>query len=137
MVRLDVSLECQTTTAEAVFNQSSLKLYEMTINAKTLIDGLVAMGTNIQGEPLVSIKSNPSLGKFIVRQNLKLNLGVPTTETTLHDESGTKVYTAKDQDNHGWCKSCMIELEYDCRNRAMELAKVKTNTIVDIFGYLD
>ena len=107
-------------------------------NAEKLIEGLVLVGTNVNHEPLVMLKENPSLGEFIIRQSgLRLSIGVPTIETQLFDaKSGKKVYTARDEDGFGMAESVFSRLEFDCNNKAINDAKKKTSAVVDVLGFL-
>lgn len=107
-------------------------------NVAKLIEGLALVGTNINHEPLVVLKEMPSLGEFIIRQSdIKLSLGVPTIETQLFDaKSGKRVYTARDEEEFGEAIDVFSKLEYDCNNKAITDAKMKTSAVVSVLGFL-
>lgn len=142
MVRLSVSLECQTTSGfTASFNQSDSMWVTNSIimtNAEKLMqEGLVAVSVNLDGAPIVCLKSDPYQGKFIVKQRFNLSLGEPTTLTTLHDpESGVRIFTARDESDHGLAEAAFSRLQYDCMRKAEENAKVRTASVVAMLGFL-
>lgn len=107
-------------------------------NAQKLIGQVEIVGTNLNHEPLVALKKNPYLGNLIIRQSeIKLSLGVPTMETMLFDaESGKRVFTARDEDNFATAKAIFSTLEFDCNNKAIEKAKLKTIAVVAELGHL-
>ena len=106
-------------------------------NAQKLIESLVPVGTNLEGTPIVCLKADPYLGKFLVKQQFKLSLGVPTTLTTLHDtESGRLLYTARDEEGHDSAEGQMNMLDYDCLRKSEENAKLRTASLVAELGFL-
>jgi len=106
-------------------------------NAERLIESLVPVTTNLAGEPIVCLKADPYLGKFIVKQQFKLSLGKPTTLTTLHDpESGRLIFTARDEESHDVAEGAMSRLDYDCMRKSEESAKLRTASVVAQLGFL-
>mgnify|MGYP003124972833 CR=1 FL=1 len=106
-------------------------------NAQKLIESLVPVSTNLEGTPIVCLKADPYLGKFMVKQQFKLSLGQPTTLTTLHDpESGRLIYTARDEDGHAEAEGVMSKLAYDCMRKSEETAKLRTASVVAELGFL-
>ena len=105
------------------------------------MESLEVAGANINQQPLVVLKANPYLGKFILKQSdVKLSLGRPVIETTLHDaESGMKIFTARDEDAEtlASAKYAFTEMEFNCIQDAMDKAKAKTKAVVDTLGYLE
>ena len=112
----------------------------MTTNTQKLINALIPTGTNLNGEPLVTLKDLGDV--FIVRQSpVKMSLGLPTIETTLHDSrSGNRVYIARDEEKAlslAVAQQSFMELKYKCKNLSENQAKETTKVLVDMLGYLD
>ena len=117
-------------------------------NAQKLINALNPIGTNLNGDCLVTIKDySPTwelfIGEvFILRQSrLKMSLGAPCIETTLHDaNSGRRLFIARDESGKthlAVAQQCFREFEFKCNDADEIKAKKQTRVLVDMLGYLD
>lgn len=106
-------------------------------NAQKLIESLSAVSSNANGTPIVCLKSDPYLGKFLVKQDLRLKMGQAVTATTLHDiDSGRVLYTALDLEGHDSAEGFFNILDYDCLRKSEESAKLRTQGLVAELGHL-
>ena len=114
----------------------------MKTNTQKLINALIPTGTNLKGEPLVTLKDFSAVGELIVKQSsIKMSLGLPVIETTLHDsKSGKQIYLARDEEKAlslAVAQQSFMVLKYECETLSENKAKETTKILVDMLGYLD
>jgi hypothetical protein len=108
-------------------------------NAQTLIAGLVAIETNSNGDAVVMVASKPTMPLLTLKQELTMSMGYSIFKTTLSNEQGRVVYTARDTEHSTFGKA-IAEFEkftYDAHKNALTEAAKLTNELVDVFGYLE
>ena len=108
-------------------------------NAQTLIAGLVAIETNSNGDAVVMVASKPTMPLLTLKQELTMSMGYSIVKTTLSNEQGRVVYTARDTEHSTFGKA-IAEFEkftYEAHKNALTEAAKLTNELVDVFGYLE
>ena len=108
-------------------------------NAQTLIEGLVAVSINSNGDAVVMVASKPTMPLLTLKQELTMSMGHAIVRTTLSNEQGRVVYTARDTDGSTFSKAiAAFELvTYEAHKNAVSEAAKLTNELVDVFGYLE
>jgi hypothetical protein len=111
-------------------------------NAQKLINALNPIGRNLNGDCLVTIKDYSPTEVFILKQSrLKMSLGAPCIETTLHNaNSGKRLFIARDESGKthlAVAQQCFREFEFKCNDADEIKAKKQTRVLVDMLGYLD
>ncbi len=108
-------------------------------NAQTLIEGLVPFTTNSNGDAIVMVAAKPTLPFLTLKQELTMSMGFSIVRTTLSNEYGRVVYTARDTDPSTFSKAISaFELAtYQASKNAVSEAAKLTKDLVDVFGYLE
>jgi hypothetical protein len=108
-------------------------------NAATLIEGLVAVGTDICGDALVMVAAKPTMPILTLKQELTMSMGHSIVRTTLSNDNGRTLYTARDTDpsTFGKAISSFEAFSYSASKHALAEAAKLTNELVDVFGYLE
>lgn len=108
-------------------------------NAQKLINGLVAIDTNSNGDALVMVAAKPTMPILTLKQEMTMSMGHAVVRTTLSNDNGRIVYTARDTDPATFGKAINVfkEFEYRASKHALSAAAKLTNDLVDVFGYLE
>ncbi len=108
-------------------------------NAEKLIDGLVAFDINSNHEAVVMVILKPTMPLLTLKQELTMSMGNAIVKTTLHNEQGRVVYTARDTDPSQFSKAvAAFELiTYEASKNSVSEAAKLTRELVDVFGYLE
>ena len=108
-------------------------------NAEKLIQGLVAIDTNSNGDAIVMVAAKPTMPLLTLKQELTMSMGFSIVRTTLSNENGRVVYTARDTEpsTFGKAVSAFEEFSYTASKHALSEAAKLTNDLVDVFGYLE
>lgn len=108
-------------------------------NAQKLIEGLVAINTNSNGDAIVMVAAKPTMPLLTLKQELTMSLGNVIVKTTLSNENGRVVYMATDTkpSTFGEAVSIFDELTYIASKQAVSEAAKLTEDLVDVFGYLE
>jgi len=108
-------------------------------NAETLIAGLVAIDTNSNGDAVVMVASKPTMPILTLKQGLTMSMGYSIVTTTLSNEIGRVVYTARDTEpsTFGKAIAAFDKFNYEANKQGFAEAAKLTNELVDVFGYLE
>ena len=108
-------------------------------NAQILIASLVAVETNSNGDAVVMVAKKPTLPLLTLKQELTMSMGFSIVKTTLSNENGRVVYTARDTEPlmFGKAIATFEKFTYEAHKNALSEAAKLTNELVDVFGYLE